>query len=262
MSADGQISDGGAVLVGATTLADRRGFATHEHPTHQLAWASSGVLVMGVGGRTWVLPRSRALWIPAGVPHEVLAGGETRFVSLYFEPATCPVALDRATVIDAGGLLGHLMDHLTAPLEPDARRRAEAVLFDLIQPVRSAELHLPDPVDARVREVAAALAEDPSDGRTLEDWGSHVGASGRTLARAIRRDTGMTFGTWRSQIRVAAALRLLAAGMPVARVAAEVGYATSSAFVAAFRRTVGATPGRYYGEGTSAVIRVSPPTGR
>jgi AraC-like DNA-binding protein len=44
-----------------------------------------------------------------------------------------------------------------------------------------------------------------------------------------------------------AALPLLAEGRPVRRVARRVGYATPSAFVAAFRRTVGVAPGRYLG---------------
>jgi AraC-like DNA-binding protein len=49
-----------------------------------------------------------------------------------------------------------------------------------------------------------------------------------------------------TRLRIASALPRLAAGRPVSRVAAEVGYATPSAFVAAFRRTVGSTPGRYF----------------
>ena len=42
-----------------------------------------------------------------------------------------------------------------------------------------------------------------------------------------------------------AALPLLADGEPVARVAHLVGYATASAFLAAFRRTVGMSPSSY-----------------
>jgi AraC-like DNA-binding protein/quercetin dioxygenase-like cupin family protein len=246
MSPDGQAVEVRAVQVGSFELDDRRGFPIHEHPTHQLAWASSGTLVMAVEGRTWVLPRSRALWIPAGMAHDVLAAGATRMVSLYFRPEDCPVDFDEATVIDTRGLLGHLIDHLTQQLDPDAWARAAAVVFDLLSPLPIAELRLPEPTDPRVREIGAALQSDPSDDRTLADWGRRVGASGRTLARLIHRDTGMTFATWRTHFRVAAALRLLANGMPVARVASTVGYATPSAFVAAFRRTVGTTPGQYF----------------
>ncbi|MFJ4689129.1 helix-turn-helix domain-containing protein, partial [Streptomyces sp. NPDC088789] len=53
------------------------------------------------------------------------------------------------------------------------------------------------------------------------------------------------FDRWRTHLRLRAALPLLAEGQPVSRVAHTVGYATSSAFLAAFRRTVGTSPGRY-----------------
>lgn len=229
------------------TLQDRSGFPTHEHDTHQLAWAPTGILTMGVAGRAWVLPRSRALWIPAGVPHDVLAGGRTTMVSLYFKPERCPVAFAGPCVIDTSGVLGGLIEHLLdADLDAGARGRAESVVFDLLSPVDAAAIDLPEPRDDRVAAVASALRESPEDARSLTEWGAHVGASGRTLARAIVRDTGMGFDAWRTTIRVHAAVEHLAAGTPVSRVAATVGYASSSSFVAAFRRVTGTTPGRYF----------------
>ena len=56
----------------------------------------------------------------------------------------------------------------------------------------------------------------------------------------------MTLGRWRRRLRLVEALRLLAAGEPVTRVALDVGYATPSAFIEAFRRELGRTPGRYF----------------
>ena len=46
---------------------------------------------------------------------------------------------------------------------------------------------------------------------------------------------------------MSSALPLLADGRPVGQVAHLVGYASASAFLAAFRRTVGTTPGGYLG---------------
>jgi AraC-like DNA-binding protein len=56
----------------------------------------------------------------------------------------------------------------------------------------------------------------------------------------------MTFSRWRASARMRAALPLLAAGRPVSQVASEVGYDTASAFVAAFRRVTGTTPGALF----------------
>jgi AraC-like DNA-binding protein len=94
--------------------------------------------------------------------------------------------------------------------------------------------------------VAQVLFDDPADGRTLAHWGRDVGASERTLARAFLADTGLPFGQWRGQLRLRAATVALATGEPVAQVAREVGYESTSAFVAAFRRATGSTPAAYF----------------
>ena len=56
----------------------------------------------------------------------------------------------------------------------------------------------------------------------------------------------MTFGRWRTLVRLQAALPGLAAGKPVGVVARQVGYQLDSAFVAAFRRGTGRTPATYF----------------
>lgn len=67
--------------------------------------------------------------------------------------------------------------------------------------------------------MADALAADPADPRTLAEFAVHVAASPRTLARLFVSQTGLGFGRWRKQARPAVSLPLLAAGLPVARIA-------------------------------------------
>ena len=50
----------------------------------------------------------------------------------------------------------------------------------------------------------------------------------------------------RRQLRLLAALEFLAEGRPVTTVAFELGYASPSAFIAAFRLALGVTPARYF----------------
>ena len=224
---------------------------THRHRSHQLTLTGDAVISVGVGKALWVLPRGRGLWVPAGVPHDVSARGATTLTALYFEPISCPIVWREPTVVSASGLAGHLMDHLATELEPAARRRAQAVLFDLLRPLTTARLEVPKPIDARAREMEAALRANPADGRTLAEWGRHVGASGRTLARVLERDTGMGFAEWRTRLRMAEALALLADGCSLAVAGQKVGYAGPSAFVAAFRRVTGTTPGEYFSTATT-----------
>lgn len=223
-------------------------FDAHEHIEHQLAWASAGVLTVDCGQETWVLPPTRALWIPAGVRHETKSAGATIMRTAYIRPDASPVKFDRPTPIGAGQLLAELIGYLAGEeIDARARANAEMVLFDILVPVKRSAIELRMPSDERALDVAKAIVADPADGRDLAAWGEYVGASERTLARAFA-ETGVTFGTWRTLARLQAAAPELAAGVPVTQVAIHVGYATTSAFISAFRRETGSTPRRYFSE--------------
>ena len=227
-------------------------FEWHDHHEHQLAWSPEGVLVVRTRAGSYVLPPTRALWIPAGTSHETRASGAAVLRSVYVRTGNCPIAWDRPTPVGVSPLLRELIPHLEDPLPTEQRLRAEALLFDLLAPLEVAAGDIRLPEDERAYRVAEALLSDPGDGRTLEAWGRQVGASSRTLARAFLAETGLSFGRWRTLARLQAALLQLAEGRAVGLVASRVGYRTPSAFVAAFRAHTGVTPGRYFDAATSS----------
>ena len=222
-------------------------FDWHTHTEHQLAWAASGVLTVRTRSATWVLPPTRALWIPAGLRHETLSSGPATMRTLYIRPGRIPVNWAEPTPVAASQLLAGLIGYLGSDaLDGAARARAEAVLADLLRPVAMTTIDLRLPDDERARQVALALVDHPADKRTLPEWGREVGASARTLARGFLTGTGVPFGRWRTLLRLQAALPALAAGEPVSAVARRAGYDTASAFAAAFRRETGSTPAAYF----------------
>ncbi|MFI7366675.1 AraC family transcriptional regulator [Streptomyces sp. NPDC050149] len=249
MSRNGQ--DGALVSIGTFRMPAGTRFTQHTHRAHQLAWASHGTLTVDVASRRWVLPTTRALWIPSGVPHEVVSAGHTTMTSLYLSAS--PSGPGRWAAVQPVGvrpLLAELIGYLDDPgLGAEHRARGEAVFLDLLTPVTATALETPIPADPRARQVARELLDDPACALAVDAWARRVGTSGRTLARLFLAGTGMTFGRWRTLVRIQAALPALAAGEPLQRVSRGVGYETVSAFVAAFRRETGTTPGAYFGAG-------------
>jgi AraC-like DNA-binding protein len=223
-------------------------FSWHTHADHQLAWAASGVLTVLTEGATWVLPPTRALWIPAGLRHETGAASVATMRSVYVPVNLSPVNWTVPTPVAASPLLAELITYLGGELTAKQRGHAEALLADLLEPVTLATLDVPFPSGPPAVAVAEALRANPADERTLAQWGREVAASERTLARAFLTQTRMPFGRWRTLLRLQAALPLLAVGEPVSRVAHRVGYQTTSAFVAAFRRETGSTPAAYFSQ--------------
>jgi AraC-like DNA-binding protein len=120
------------------------------------------------------------------------------------------------------------------------------LILDEILTVTVAPLYLLEPKDPRLIQITTAIRINPADDRTLDAWGRLVGASSRTLVRLFVAETGLSFRQWHQQARLLESLVRLADGQVVTTVAAEVGYKSTSAFIAMFRRVLGTTPKKYF----------------
>jgi AraC-like DNA-binding protein len=246
---DSLATDSTMAIAASFRITSQTRFEWHSHSDHQLVWAARGVLIVLIETASYVLPPTRALWIPAATPHDTRATTTATMRSLYLRPARCPLDWPEPRPVSVSPLLAELIRHLeTERLDGPARARAEALVYDLLVPIPTAAIEVRLPRDDRANRVAAALLADPRDRRKLAEWGQQVGASDRTLARIFVAETGLTFGRWRTLARLQAALELLADGLPVKAVAPAVGYETTSAFVAAFRAETGVSPGSYFRE--------------
>ncbi|MEV6350059.1 AraC family transcriptional regulator [Actinoplanes sp. NPDC051851] len=215
----------------------------HSHPMHELVWVRGGTLTSRIGRRLITVPPGFGLWLPAGVVHggRLTAGAELH--DAFFAPERTPVAFAGAMLITMTPLLESLLFRLARrDLDAAARARAEAVVFDVLEPAeRQFSLELPG--DPRIDPIAQALLGNPSDDRGLREWAAELALSDRTITRAFRASTGLSFAQWRQALRVHEALALLAEGTDVAAVSERLGYAQPSTFIAAFRRVMRVTPG-------------------
>ncbi len=199
---------------------------------------------------TWVVPPQQAVWIPAGIDHRVDCLGRVSMRSLYLHPESTAGLPAKCSVVEVTALLRELIVEAVRCFDDQPGdtvfARLAAVVLDQLRRIEAAPLDLPLPRDPRIRGLAQALRADPGDGRTLSQWAEGAGASPRTLARLFFKETGMTFASWRQRLRLQQAVARLGAGDTVTSVALDLGYQSPSAFVAMFRRTLGAPPGRYF----------------
>jgi len=238
------------VAVFALDFAQGARTGRHAHPFGQLVHAESGVMRVTSARGTWIVPPQRAVWIPMATDHEVTMVTSVRMRTVYVVREALPQAPSTSRVVAVSPLLRELILEALRLPRPyplgGAEERLFAVLLDCIRCEDALPLHLPMPSSAHTSAVASRLHLEPGDTRTLAAWAKVTGWSSRTMARAFRDETGLTFGAWRAQLRLLRALELLAQGKSVTQVAMSLGYDSVSAFVHRFRRHLGKTPARYF----------------
>ena len=238
----------------------------HTHPWGQIAISSTGVVRVTVPHGTTIVPPSRALWIPPGVEHAVTVVEDADLLTLYLDPgrrgqgpatsAGEAAKWQQCRVLEASRLLLALALELDARpddarvvLDRDAlqrEKRIAALLVDELKRAPRVPLGIALPREKRLRRLCEAMLDDPSRHASLDAWAADAGASARTVARLFRSELGTTFVRWREQVLLARAVPLAARRMPMAAIAAELGYASPSAFAAMVRRSVGTSPLRFF----------------
>jgi AraC-like DNA-binding protein/mannose-6-phosphate isomerase-like protein (cupin superfamily) len=238
----------------------------HSHPWAQVAISVSGVARITAGHHTYLVPAWRAVWIPPSVEHvvTVVEATELRTLYVYQQGSAAGPGVNGETsdpwrqcrVLEVSALLREVVLQLDVVMDgvgkPSAEllareRRLGELALDELRRAAPVRLGIALPQEKRLRALCEAVLADPSRHATLDGWAADAGASPRTVARLFRDQLGTSFGPWRQQVLLARALTLAAQGKPMGVIAADLGYASASAFTAMVRRSVGAPPGRFFG---------------
>ena len=245
----------------ARHLAAHTQVVPHSHPWGQVAFSISGVIRVTAERCTYIVPPSRAVWIPPGVEHLVHVVEDAELLTLYLhqsETRRGPCAASdpdsvqwhASRVLEVSSLLRELVTQLNA--SPGARVAStreghlSALALDELRHAKTVPLGVALPRDKRLLALCEAVLEDPALWSSLEVCAQRVGASPRTIVRLFRSELGTTFLQWRQQALLAKALSMAARKVPLGLIAAELGYASASAFTAMVKRSVGAPPSRFF----------------
>lgn len=224
----------------------------HAHRRAQLLYGATGVMHVVTRDGNWIVPPQRAVWIPAGVKHQVrMLGVSTR--SVYIEPGAARAHRAACEVIDVSPLLRQLLiEAVDMPAHYDRQGRDGALAALLLHEVERAPvlpLHIPLPRDKRLAPLCRAFIAAPDARLPPQAWAGRLHMSPRTFSRFFRQQTGMAFSAWRQQACVVQALARLAAGATVTAIALDFGYQSPAAFSTMFRRVLGGPPTAYLRQG-------------
>jgi AraC-like DNA-binding protein len=231
--------------------ADR--YPAHRHRRGQLIHATDNVFIATTDVGDWIVPPHRALWIPAGVEHSVAYPYGVSLRTLYIDVDALALVMPGACTVFQLDPLARELIKAAAELPWEAALdgsglRLVHVLLDRLAVCAETVLHLPWGRDKRLTRVMDELYEHPSDTRSLDELARTAHCSSRTLARLFVRETGMSLGTWRQQLRLRIARERLAEGLSVTQVAFDLGYDSVASFSTMFRKACGVPPSRIFGD--------------
>jgi len=220
---------------------------SHQHAWGQLIYAISGVLFVNTESGSYIVPPNRAVWIPGGIEHNIETPSGAKVRSLLFHREQTESLSPVCNVVEVSTLFRELILEANGLAEDydwlGKGGRLMQVIHDQIGEMETVPLHLPLPRAEILQEITEKLLLNPADNRSIDEWGSVVGASGRTLSRLYLKEVGMSFGNRRQIFRIQVALQILAQGESVTMVAYDVGYKSVSTFITMFRKQMGYTPG-------------------
>lgn len=224
-------------------------YVLHSHPWSQIICVKSGVLAMEVAGQRYLAPREFAIWLPAGTEHSSYNRKATRFCAIDIAPALDENLPSTPCLLTPTAIFNAIADdcfsrNLTEPVS-EADLRMSRVLLDQISLAPRQNTYLPTSENKLLAPVLSALEKNPADNTSLAQWAAQVYTTERTLSRRCQEELGMGFAEWRQRLRFLYAISLLEQGKTVQDVALDVGYSSSSAFIAMFQHISGTTPQRF-----------------
>ena len=218
----------------------------HSHGSNQVIHAIRGVMEVSSGNSSWIIPPHFAIWIPARMPHRIRMRGAVSMRTLYLRRNLGARLPRHCLVLQVRPLLRELIVEAVRVGQLRARNPLHRAVRDLILSELQRATPIPSfvtlPKDRRALTVAEAVMQNRDAAASLPALSQSAGASVRTIERTFRRETGLSFESWRKQFRLMKAIELLVEGDSVKQVAFAVGYRQPSAFAEVFRRTLGTTP--------------------
>ena len=223
---------------------------------HYLMYSAKGVLRLEAEDRYWILPPSRALWIPADTSIEIEIMHPVECCSVLFRKDFIHSTFSRCQVLTLPNVVKEMILHSRkwgpdcTEFNPSAEHFFQSIahlcaeLKDL-----PSELWIPKGQSKKIREALQYTQKNLSQSITFTDIAKHTATSERSLARAFSTETDMTWSQLLRHMRMIQAIELLSnLDLQMITISLEVGYQSLSSFNRAFKEFTSLTPREFRSE--------------
>lgn len=220
----------------------------HTHDEAQLTYAAYGIVQIHTDGGIWLVPPQLAAWVPPEVPHRLDIVTDAELWIVHWKHSALAnwhgkSLLDRAFALRVTPLLRSLLtESISGRNDVEKVELMMQLMLHELTAMDEAPTFLPLPLSAAARRVAEMMLADTHQRLSLEALAKRAATSTRTASRLFPRETGLTLKVWRQRARIVKAMELLSGGDPPAKVARDLGFASTAAFSHAFRQVTAMTP--------------------
>jgi quercetin dioxygenase-like cupin family protein len=148
------------LIARSTSYANRHHIAPHWHARSQFMFAVEGTMRVRTPRRAWIVPPSRALWVPSHTAHELYMNGVVEMRSLYVNDAAAAGMPASCVVLNVTPLVRELVVRAVAlPLDYDEQGDDGLLMRLLIAEIRKlpqCALDLPLPESAELLQLCEA----------------------------------------------------------------------------------------------------------
>jgi len=223
---------------------------TMQFDRHYLLYSATGAMRLEAEDRYWILPPSRAVWIPPNTPLQIEISKPSECCSILFDPKFIQSPYSQCQVITLPSIIREmiLFSRKWGPETIEFDEYATHFFQSLAH--MCAELKsLPSEVwypKGKTQKVSQALhytLKNISNPITFGDVADTIGMTERSLARYFSKEIDMTWSQLIRRMRMIKAIELLCNNDDqILNISIDVGYSSLSSFNKAFKEFTGKSP--------------------
>lgn len=227
----------------------------HSHDKGQFLYTEGGVVHVKTDSRMYYLPARHYMWIPPGVRHAIYPSSPRVIMrNLYF-----PMSSNASGFYKKEGIypINNLLMELllfTKTWNGDitkSQKSKYAVVYafkELLKQTVSKSLHLelPHANDKRLINIINYITEHLHQEHLLPQLASNFSMTDKSLYRLFKKDVGMSFIKYYTQLRIFKSLEyLINSDHTISEIANMVGYNSLPTFSNTFTKIMGKRPSEY-----------------